>query len=91
MTDVLTSTTQGRLRSFIQRLERLEGERVALAEDTKGVFGELKGEGFDPKIVRKVLRRRRTDKVKLDEEQALLDLYETAIQGDLFGSAADGR
>ena len=79
--DVLTGVAQGRLKSFIERVERLEEDRKAVAEDMKGVFAEAKGEGFDVKILRKVIRLRKQDKVKRDEEEALTELYLHAIGG----------
>ncbi len=79
--DVMTATAQGRLKTIIERIERLEEDKAAVAEDLKGVFAEAKGEGFDTKILRKVVRLRKTDKVKRDEEEALIDLYLSAIGG----------
>lgn len=79
--DVLTSTAQGRLKSFIERIERLEEDKAAIAGDLKEVFAEAKGEGFDTKILRKVIRIRKQDKVKRQEEEALIDLYLSAIGG----------
>ena len=79
--DVLTGVAQGRLKSFIERIERLEEDKAAVAEDMKGVFAEAKGEGFDVKILRKVIRLRKQDKAKRDEEAALIDLYLSAIGG----------
>ena len=79
--DVLTSAAQGRLKSFIERIERLEEDKAAVANDMKEVFAEAKGEGFDVKILRKVIRLRKQDKVKREEEEALVDLYLSAIGG----------
>ena len=79
--DVLTATAQGRLKSFIERIERLEEDKAAVSNDMKEVFAEAKGEGFDVKIVRKVIRLRKQDKVKREEEAALIDLYLSAIGG----------
>jgi uncharacterized protein (UPF0335 family) len=79
--DVLTATAQGRLKSFIERVERLEEDKAAVANDMKEVFLEAKGEGFDVKIIRKVIRLRKQDKVKREEEAALIDLYLSAIGG----------
>ena len=79
--DVLTATAQGRLKSFIERIERLEEDKAAVSNDMKEVFLEAKGEGFDVKIVRKVIRLRKQDKVKREEEAALIDLYLSAIGG----------
>jgi uncharacterized protein (UPF0335 family) len=79
--DVLTATAQGRLKSFIERIERLEEDKAAISGDLKEVFLEAKGEGFDTKILRKVIRLRKQDKVKREEEEALIDLYLSAIGG----------
>jgi uncharacterized protein (UPF0335 family) len=79
--DVLTATAQGRLKSFIERIERLEEDKAAVSNDMKEVFLEAKGEGFDVKILRKVIRLRKQDKVKREEEAALIDLYLSAIGG----------
>ena len=70
-----------RLRSFIERIERLEEERRALSGDIKEVYAEAKGNGFDTKILRKVVRMRKQDKAKRQEEEALIDLYLSAIGG----------
>jgi uncharacterized protein (UPF0335 family) len=79
--DVLNATAQGRLKSFIERIERLEEDKAAIAGDLKEVFAEAKGEGFDTKIMRKVIRLRKQDKAKVQEEEALVDLYLSAIGG----------
>ncbi len=79
--DVLTATAQGRLKSFIERIERLEEDKAGIAADLKEVFAEAKGEGFDTKVMRKVIRLRKTDKAKRQEEEALIDLYLSAIGG----------
>ena len=79
--DVLTGVAQGRLKSFIERVERLEEDKKAVAEDIKGVLAEAKSEGFDVKILRKVISLRKQDKAKRDEEAALIDLYLQAIGG----------
>jgi uncharacterized protein (UPF0335 family) len=79
--DVMTAATQGRLKSFIERIERLEEDKAAVSNDMKEVFAEAKGEGFDVKILRKVIRLRKQDKVKREEEEALVDLYLSAIGG----------
>ena len=79
--DVLTATAQGRLKTIIERIERLEEDKAAVANDIKEVFAEAKGEGFDVKILRKVVRLRKQDKAKRQEEEALIDLYLSAIGG----------
>ncbi len=68
-----------RLKAFIERLERLEEEKTALAEDMKEVYAEAKGVGFDTKTIRKLIRLRKMDAEKRQEEDALLELYKSAI------------
>ena len=68
-----------RLRSFIERIERLEEEKRALSEDIKEVYAEAKGNGFDAKIMRQLIRIRRMDKDDLDEQESLLDVYKRAL------------
>jgi len=77
--DVMTAAAQGRLRTIIERIERLEEDKKAILEDMKEVFAEAKGEGFDVKILRKVIRMRKQDKAKRQEEEAILDLYLSAL------------
>ena len=77
--DVLSATAQGRLRTIIERLERLEEDKQAVMTDQKEVFAEAKGEGYDVKILRKVLRKRKQDKAKRQEEEAIEDLYMSAL------------
>jgi uncharacterized protein (UPF0335 family) len=68
-----------RLKSFIERIERLEEEKRALAEDVKEIYSEAKGAGFDVKIIRQVIRIRKMDEDDRDEAEALLDTYLRAI------------
>ena len=68
-----------RLKSFIERIERLEEERRALSGDIKEVYAEAKGNGFEPKIMRQIVRIRKRDKDDLDEEESLLELYKRAL------------
>ena len=82
--DVLSATAQGRLRTIMERLERLEEDKQAVMADMKEVFAEAKGEGYDTKTLRKVLRIRKMDKAKRKEEDAILALYLSAL-GDLGG------
>ena len=77
--DALTAETQGRLKSFIERIERLEEDKAVVANDLKEVFAEAKGEGFDTKIMRKIVRLRKQDRAERDEEEALIELYISAI------------
>lgn len=71
-----------RLRSFIERVERLEEEKTALAEDIKEVMAEAKATGFDTKTIRKVIKLRKMDIEKRREEDELLELYKAAIGMD---------
>ncbi len=77
--DILTSTSAARLRTIIERLERLEEAKQAVMTDMKEVFAEAKGEGYDVKVLRKVIRARKQDKAKRQEEDAILDLYMSAL------------
>ncbi len=69
----------GHLRAFIERIERLEEEKRATAEDIKEVYAEAKGNGFDVKIMRQVVSLRRKDRDKRIEEETILDLYLQAL------------
>jgi uncharacterized protein (UPF0335 family) len=79
--DTLGATAQGKLKSLVERIERLEEDKAAVANDLKEVYAEAKGEGFDTKILRKVVRLRKSDAAKRSEEEALIELYITAIGG----------
>jgi uncharacterized protein (UPF0335 family) len=68
-----------RLKSFIERIERLEEEKRALAEDIKEVYAEAKGTGFDVKTMRQIVKIRKMDKDDLDEQEALLETYLRAL------------
>ena len=68
-----------RLKSFIERIERLEEEKRGLSGDIKEVYAEAKGSGFEPKIMRQIIKLRRMDKADVDEEESLLDLYKRAL------------
>lgn len=69
----------GELRSFIERLERLEAEKKDIAEQMKEVMAEAKGRGYDTKVLRKLIAMRKRDKDDLAEEEAILDLYRQAL------------
>jgi len=69
----------GHLRAFIERIERLEEEKKALADDIKDVYGEAKANGFDVKIMRKIVSIRKQDRDKRIEEDTILDLYLAAL------------
>jgi len=68
-----------RLRAFVERIERLEEEKATLAADIKEVYAEAKGTGFDTKTMRKVIRLRKMDAQKRQEEEMLLDTYLLAL------------
>lgn len=68
-----------RLRSFIERVENLEEEKTNIMNDIKEVFAEAKGEGYDVKILRTIIRLRKMDRAERQEQEALLDLYLSAL------------
>jgi len=68
-----------RLRSLIERIERLEEEKAALAGDIREVYAEAKDNDFDTKIMRQIVRLRKMDKADLQEQETLLDLYKRAL------------
>ncbi len=67
------------LRSFIERIERLEEEKAALSADVREVYAEAKANGFAPKVMRQVVRVRKLEKSERDEQEALFDLYMHAL------------
>ncbi len=67
------------LRSYIERIERLEEEKKALADDIKDIYGEAKSTGFDVKIIRQIVRLRKMNESDRQEQEALLDLYTHAL------------
>lgn len=67
------------LRSLIERIERLEEERKATAEDVREVYGEAKAAGFDITVMRQLVRLRRLDSAEREEQEALLDIYRHAV------------
>jgi uncharacterized protein (UPF0335 family) len=69
-----------RLRSFVERIEHIEEEIKGLNEGKKDVYVEAKGEGFDTKVLRKVVRLRKQDREERDEHESLLDTYMHAIE-----------
>jgi uncharacterized protein (UPF0335 family) len=68
-----------RLKSYLERIERLEAEKKGIAEDIKDIYAEAKSFGFDTKTMRKVLRLRQMDQQKRQEEAELLELYASAL------------
>jgi uncharacterized protein (UPF0335 family) len=69
----------GQLRAIIERIEKMEEEKRAIADDIKDVYAEAKGTGFDAKIIRKIVAIRRMDAEKRREEEAILDVYMSAL------------
>ena len=78
MTDV-GGIAGDRLRSFVERIERLEEEKAALAADIREVYSEAKGTGFDVKIVRQIIRLRKMEASDREEQEAILDIYKRAL------------
>ncbi len=68
-----------RLRSLIERIERLEEERKALSSDIKDIFAEAKSAGFDVKVMRQLIRIRKQEPAEVEEQETLLDVYRRAL------------
>jgi len=73
------SVAQDQIRAFVERIERLEEEKTSISEDIKEVFAEAKGNGFDTKVLRKIVSIRKQDHNERLEQEALLELYMTAL------------
>ena len=69
----------GHLKAFIERIEKLEEEKRAIADDIKDVYAEAKGNGYDTKALRKIIRLRKQDKNERAEEEAILETYMHAL------------
>ena len=70
----------GKIRSFVERIENIDGELAELNEQKKEVFAEAKGEGFDVKILKEIIKLRKQDQDERDERESLLDLYMRAME-----------
>jgi len=68
-----------RLRSIVERIERLEEERKGLSENIKDIFAEAKSAGFDVKVVRQIISIRKKEPAEVEEQETLLDLYRRAL------------
>jgi uncharacterized protein (UPF0335 family) len=68
-----------RLRSLVERIERLEEEHKALANDIKDIYAEAKSAGFDVKVLRQLIRLRRQEPAEIEEQESLLDVYRRAL------------
>ena len=79
MTDTV-ALSGNRILSFIERIERIDEELKELSEGKKEVLNEAKGEGFDVKVLKEILRLRKQDQDERDEQDSLLDLYLRAMQ-----------
>ena len=73
------SVDAGHLRAFLERIERLEEEKRAIADDIKEVYAEAKGTGYDVKIMLKIVSIRRMDRDKRREEEEILEIYLAAL------------
>ena len=71
----------GQLKSLIERIENLEDEKKGLSDDIRDVYAEAKGNGFDPKVMRTVIRLRKLSRADRQEMEAITDLYLAAIEG----------
>lgn len=78
------------LRAFVERIERLEEEKKAIADDVKEVYAEAKGNGFDTTVLRQIVRIRKQDKNERAEQEAILDLYMHAL-GMVPDTSGDGE
>lgn len=78
MTDE-TGTAAGQLRSYVERIEKLEEEKKTLSEDIKGVYAEAKGNGFDTKALKQVIRLRAMDPDVRKELESIVELYESRL------------
>ena len=74
-----TGVAGAELTQFVERVERLEEEKKALSDDIRDVFAEMKGHGFDVKVVRQILKIRKQDHAERMEQEAILELYMSAL------------
>lgn len=79
MTKVKSTVSHGQLRSLIERIERLEEEKAVLSGDIKEVYAEAKANGFDVKIMRKLVSLRKKEAAEREEEQSMLEVYMAAL------------
>jgi len=77
--DTINGVAASQLRSLVERIERLEEEKKAIADDIKAVYGEAKAHGYDTKTVRKVVALRKQDPNEREEQAAILELYKNAL------------
>ncbi|MEI4470701.1 DUF2312 domain-containing protein [Frigidibacter sp. MR17.24] len=79
VTDSAYNVTADELRQFIEQYEHLEAEKKDIAEQQKDVMSEAKARGYDTKVMKKIIALRKRDKNDIDEEEAILELYKTAL------------
>jgi uncharacterized protein (UPF0335 family) len=90
MADIVkTSFAHGQLRTIVERIERLEEEKKTIAGDIKEVYAEAKGNGFDVKILRKVISLRKKDASERQEEESMIDVYLAALGMAATAEAAE--
>jgi uncharacterized protein (UPF0335 family) len=75
----IQGTSADRLRSIVERIERLEEEKTALGADVRDVYSEAKGAGFDTKVLRQIIRLRKMDQADRREQEEILDVYKRAL------------
>jgi uncharacterized protein (UPF0335 family) len=83
------NVAQDQLRAFVERIERLEEEKKAIADDIKEIYAEAKGNGFDTKVLRQVIRIRKQDRNERLEQEAILELYMAALGMSLAPTEAE--
>lgn len=79
MTEAIGNNAGAQIKAYIERCERLDAERKDLLEDRREVLKEAKLQGFEPKIINAIIRKRRKSPDELAEEQALMEMYEAAM------------
>lgn len=79
VTEASQTIAAGQLRSLIERIERLEEEKKTIADDIKDIYAEAKGNGFDTKAIRTIVRMRKKDQAQREEEATILELYLHAL------------
>lgn len=89
LTSAAGTAASKQLKSFVERIEHLEEEKKGISDDIRDVFAEAKGQGFDTKVMRQVIRLRKKDSAERQEEEALLDLYMHALGMIPSGSSGD--
>ncbi len=75
----MSTVDSGHLKAFVERIEKMEEEKHAIADDIKDIYGEAKGTGFDPKVLKKIIALRKQDRSKRQEEEEILELYMSAL------------